>query len=1769
MPKILLKSSRRRTWFLAAQIGLAVLLVLITGPSIALAQDGATPDAPAVPRLYLPALSSTGNQDALAENPSVHAADADGNVDGEWSYPRSDLNQTPVTCQDINNSSSDPTNENIVRYGQPIAAADCGNVVFRSGFGFNGSDSVTFQPGEPFLLGQFTHYNENIGPALIPMQFVDLTIRVDAPSDGIDVGMSYTMQLDETPNAGYCPYGSSNQTLCDDKVDFINNTPSQTIVIDGVTYTLEILGFVPGEAESCAYDANLADYFITGELMRNDACVFARFIQPGPAIAVEKSPDLQQITIGDYAEFEIRVSNPGNVGLRNVAVVDPLSPDCDRTIGDLKSGADVTYTCTAYDIETDFDNEATASGEFDGQVYLAIDTARVDVLAPDTATVHAIKYHDQNGNGTREAGEPGLFGWTLCVEDANGDTVGFCQVTDLDGNVTLAPNMPGDFQLCEVAQNGWINTDPGDGTACKPISVTQAALYAEFYPTVNDIYGVELVEKSENELAWNYTVYQFLESQALDGWVLALPSCIDASQIDPALTTAGWSLVDDTGVGATGLYGIRWEIPEGIPPEGAPFALAFVQPYPTGAANAGITVGGANPVSGVEPIAGPTCAAPVLIGNQTEAPAVGLLEVRKEVLPVNDSGFFNLAIDSVILATDVKNGGTTGKHEVPAGIHTVGEGAGTQTELDNYDRSLRCTETTRGTTWIPETTGEVHVGEGEDVVCTFTNVRRSAIQIIKQVVGTASADWAFSGGLGSFTLPATGGQREFPLLPPGTYPVAETQLAGWGLGALTCLDPDFGTQVDLSSASATIDLDPGETVICTFANVANAGSITVIKQVNGTAESPWFFDTALGEFSVDAVGGSKTFANITAGSYTVIERGKQDWHVAAIECTDPDGGTTVDPIAGIAIVDLDAGENITCTYVNEPGRPGILLEKSASASTIYPNSVVTYTFLASNTGQVPLKQVHIDDDRCVVAATTSGEFNAGDSNQNDWLDVGETWAFACTSTLAQDTTNTATAWAEASWGESVWSTDSAVVDVIAPLITLEKSADRVLVNPGETVTYRIVVRNAGDSALHDVAVDEGLEACELVGPTGDDGNNALDPGEAWSYTCSMIITADTVNVATVTGYDTLGNPWNADDRAKVEVYTPAIQLIKVADRAFVYPDEEIGFTVKVRNTGNTPLSDVNVADSLPQCVLTGPTGDDGDGKLAAGEEWTYACKLTVCPGQPLNTGSSSVGGSAVEGDSVTGWDIVGADAVVAPACTTPQPTLVGPSFGSCWSPTRRLFELTVVNKAPMPAYIGYDIYRVWNSFRNLGRFDVGQRSVFTVTQEGTLRKYISADGRTNWLQLGGTHTLNIAGHLAHGYICPETVTIPPICGDVTNRAEVTAKDGAGTVVRDSDTAFVDLIHPGIDVTKVVDKNEIQPGEQVNFTINVKNTGDIALTNVTVEDSLPACNLVGPAGDNANGILDPLENWVYTCDVAPVDDVTNTARVTGYDPRGTAWSDEDSATVDVVRPALEIVKEADKTVIYPGERVHFTLRVRNWGDVPLSRVNVIDSMPQCYLSRAEGDNGNRKLDPGEEWVYTCDVTFCKGEVVSPSGASEVGAACTVPGLCADATNTATVKAKDPRGRTLSAEASVFIDLIRPGLDVSKTANRTVVQPGDEVNYTIKVKNTGDTPLANVTLADSMPECQLRGPEGDNGNNILDAGERWKYSCSVALTRTTRNEATVKATDVRGGTWTDSDKVRVRVSSACVTVSGVQAIESCMAIEDALDADFFLFLPSMKR
>jgi len=46
----------------------------------------------------------------------------------------------------------------------------------------------------------------------------------------------------------------------------------------------------------------------------------------------------------------------------------------------------------------------------------------------------------------------------------------------------------------------------------------------------------------------------------------------------------------------------------------------------------------------------------------------------------------------------------------------------------------------------------VHLDPGEDVVCTFTNVERSSITIVKETNPEAGAEFEFTGDLGGFSL---------------------------------------------------------------------------------------------------------------------------------------------------------------------------------------------------------------------------------------------------------------------------------------------------------------------------------------------------------------------------------------------------------------------------------------------------------------------------------------------------------------------------------------------------------------------------------------------------------------------------------------------------------------------------------------------------------------------------------------------------------------------------------------------------------------------------------------------------------------------------------------------------------------------------------------------------------------------------------------------------------------------------------------------------------
>jgi hypothetical protein len=123
----------------------------------------------------------------------------------------------------------------------------------------------------------------------------------------------------------------------------------------------------------------------------------------------------------------------------------------------------------------------------------------------------------------------------------------------------------------------------------------------------------------------------------------------------------------------------------------------------------------------------------------------------------------------------------------------------------------------------PTTT--VTMNADKTCTATFQLPTTGTIVIQKQTTGSGGTFSFTATGTGlpssfSLTTPSGGGtaSQTFANVSPGTKTVTEQFVPGWVLTNLVCSDPDGGTTVNVGTRTATIDLDPGETITCTFTN---------------------------------------------------------------------------------------------------------------------------------------------------------------------------------------------------------------------------------------------------------------------------------------------------------------------------------------------------------------------------------------------------------------------------------------------------------------------------------------------------------------------------------------------------------------------------------------------------------------------------------------------------------------------------------------------------------------------------------------------------------------------------------------------------------------------------------------------------------------------------------------------------------------------------------------------------------------------------------------
>ncbi|TAK02023.1 MAG: hypothetical protein EPO36_03545 [Chloroflexota bacterium] len=376
-----------------------------------------------------------------------------------------------------------------------------------------------------------------------------------------------------------------------------------------------------------------------------------------------------------------------------------------------------------------------------------------------------------------------------------------------------------------------------------------------------------------------------------------------------------------------------------------------------------------------------------------------------------------------------------------------------------------------------ETPASLDVEPGETVTCVFENTKRGTIIVEKQTSPDgAEGEFEFTGDAEG-TI-SDDGTIVVDNLQPGTYTSTESDpTPDFDLTQIIC--DDTNSSGNVAEATATFELDPGETVTCTFWNTQR-GTITIIKDAQPNDAQDFGFDISGFDgpihFELDDDGNDANtlsnmegFENVPPGDYSVTENGEAGWDLTDLDCVAL-GGSSAQIEGATADLTMAAGGSITCTYVNS--KPSISIVKTAGSAAdgavlVQGPGPVTYSYLVTNTGPITLVGVHVVDDN--GTASTADDFAA--TCPKTTLAAGESMTCTATVTVNSNRTNVATATGESEQETEVSDTDDAVVRV--PGTEIDKSnndADGV-VGHGQNVTFTILVNVTSGPVTNAVVTD--------------------------------------------------------------------------------------------------------------------------------------------------------------------------------------------------------------------------------------------------------------------------------------------------------------------------------------------------------------------------------------------------------------------------------------------------------------------------------------------------------------------------------------------------------------------------------------------------------------------------------------------------------------------------------------------------------------------------
>ena len=647
------------------------------------------------------------------------------------------------------------------------------------------------------------------------------------------------------------------------------------------------------------------------------------------------------------------------------------------------------------------------------------------------------------------------------------------------------------------------------------------------------------------------------------------------------------------------------------------------------------------------------------------------------------------------------------------------------------------------------------------------------------------------------------------------------------------------------------------------------------------------------------------------------------------------------------------------------------------------------------------------------------------------------------------------------------------------ILDISKVANSTVIVAGENVGYTVVINNYGPSVATNVVLKDIFNSKELLNLQYSlNGKDWLDYNESVSLgdinvgadvtvyfraKVNASVRGDVLNTVNITTSvdDARGN-FTANETVNVMVDTTLV-VIKDAEIKELNPGDTVHFIVTVIAGGSSDSLNVNLNDIL-------------DAKLLDVAGATYAV-------DGVNKGSWT--GSIDLGNMLTGTAVtVDIWAKILDTADRDVFNLVNVTSDehpegniSNTAVHVRIVDLAVdklVNNS-VPKYldmIEYTIVVVNN----------GPDKSFNVTVGDLLPdgvKFISSNGQYNpvtgvWFV--GDLDANESAILK---IVVQVIKV----GNITNNVNVTGTGHDTNLTNNNDSVSVNVPESVLlNITKVANSTIIVAGENVGYTVVINNYGPSVASDVVLKDIFSSNELLnlqyslnGVDWFNYNGSVS-LGDINVGADVtvyfrAKVNgsvrgDVLNIVNITTGvdDARGNFTANE---TVNVIaNTTLTVIKDAEIKALNPGDTAHFVITVIAGGSSDSLNVNLEDILDAGLL---DVKSATYRINGGNLTNYTQIISLGNMHTGSKIVVDIYAAILNTTGQ--DIFNCVNVTSDEhPEGNTSNTTIHVNI----ADLEIIKIVNNATPNYGDEITYTITVRNNGPDNSTNVKVSEVLAD-----------------------------------------------------------------------------------------------